>query len=188
MENTNIQKSGSGYYLPSFLILLVVAVGFFSYVKPLWDEVSSLALGRDDLMSRKTEMQDNLTALKQVQQELETGSEIAKETSLTAIPERFEEDKLLMDIVGLARESDVGMSGVTFGIPVGGAEGEVATATISLNLTGTPGAMMGFLKGIEANQRKIVVKSITIQNASTESGENLANFNLNMETYFQGKI
>jgi len=62
------------------------------------------------------------------------------------------------------------------------------TATISLNLTGTQGALMGFLKGIEANPRKIVVKSITVQKATAVSGVQLTNFNLSMETYYQGLI
>jgi Tfp pilus assembly protein PilO len=188
MENTNLQKTGNSYYLLSFLLLLVALTGFFFYVKPLWDEVGSLALGRDDLMTQKTQMQDRLTSLQQVQQQLNTGSEIARETSLTAIPEHFEEDKLLMDIVKLSRDSDVSMGGVSFGIPGETASGEVVTATISLNLTGTQGALMGFLKGIEANPRKIVVKSITVQKATAVSGVQLTNFNLSMETYYQGLI
>jgi len=188
MEKTNQQNTGHSYYLPAFLLLLLTLIGFFFYVRPLWDEVGSLALGRDDLMMQKTGMTDRLASLKQVQQQLDTGSEIGRETSLTAIPERFEEDKLLMDIVKLSRESDVSMGGVNFGISGESATGEVATATISLNLTGTEGALMNFLKGIEANPRKIVVKSITVQKASAQSGVQLTNFNLSMETYYQGLI
>jgi len=188
MERTYVENRGNGYYLLSFLILLVVVAGFFFYIKPLWDEVGSLALGRDDLVNQETALQTKLDSLKQVQQQIENGSEISRETSLTAIPEHFEEEKLMMDIVGLSRKNDVTMTGINFGIPGESAAGEVATATINLNLTGTPANLLGFLKGIEANQRKIVVNSIAVQNASAASGSILANFSLNMEAYYQGLI
>jgi len=94
----------------------------------------------------------------------------------------------MMDIVDLARKNDVSMTGINFGIPGESVPGQVATATINLNLTGTPGNLLGFLRGIEANQRKIVVNSIAVQNASAATGGVLANFSLNMEAYYQGLI
>jgi len=188
MERNYVENKGNRYYLLSFLVLLVVVLGFFFYIKPLWDEVQSLALGRDDLLNQKMALQTKLDSLQQVQQQVQNGSEIARETSLIAIPEHLEEDRLMMDIVDLARKNDVSMTGINFGIPGESVPGQVATATINLNLTGTPGNLLGFLRGIEANQRKIVVNSIAVQNASAATGGVLANFSLNMEAYYQGLI
>lgn len=188
MEKTNQQQSGGSYYLLSFLILLAVVAGFWFYVRPLWDEVASLEMGRDEMLAERDDMQARLDALKQVEQQVEEGSEVAREMSLTAIPERFEEENLIMDIAELSRENDVTMGGISFGIPGDSASGSIVTATINLNLTGEPGKLLGFLKGVEANPRKMVVKSIAVQNASDESGLELANYNLNIETYYQGSI
>jgi len=86
MERNYVENRGNRYYLLSFLVLLVVVLGFFFYIKPLWDEVQSLALGRDDLLNQKMALQTKLDSLQQVQQQVQNGSEIARETSLIAIP------------------------------------------------------------------------------------------------------
>jgi len=188
METTYLQKPSNKYYLISFLLFLVTLLGVFFYLRPLWDEVNSLSMGRDDIMEQKTALQDKLVNLQQLQQNLNLSSEVSRETSLTAIPEKLEEDKLITDIVKVARDNDVSMNGINFGIPVSSAAGEIAKTTININLTGTESALTGFLRGIEANARKIVVNSITVQMAASEADVQLVNFNVNMETYYQGEI
>lgn len=192
METSNPEKSSRNYYLLSFLLFLIVVVGLVFYLRPLWDDVNSLSLGRDDMLSQKTALQDKLVSLQEVQQTLNQSTEVTKETSLASIPERLEEDKLIADVVKISRDNDVSMNGISFGIPVNSQSGEIAKASINLNLTGTEDQLNGFLRGIEANARKIVVKSITVQLASettqTTTQQQLANFNLSMETYYQGVI
>ena len=188
METTNTRNSPRKFYLVSFLLFLVTLLGVIFYIKPLWDEVSSLALGRDDKISQKTDLQATLTDLQYVQESLNAGTEVSRETSLSSIPERLEEDKLITDIVKIARENNVFMGGINFNIPTSSPAGEIARAGININLTGTEGSLINFLRGIEANSRKIVVNSISVQMASTESGVPLANFNVSMETYYQGVI
>lgn len=188
METSYNQNSPRRFYLVSFLLFLAVILGMIFYVKPLWEEVDSLAKGRDDKLSQKEELQSTLTDLQLVQQTLNAGTEVSRETSLASIPERLEEDKLITDIVKIARDNQVFMGGISFSIPSVSPPGEIAKAGISINLTGEEGALINFLRGIEANPRKIVVNSVSVQVASAESGVEMANFNVSMETYYQGVI
>jgi Tfp pilus assembly protein PilO len=188
MEATYTQNSPRKFYLVSFLLFLVTLLGVIFYVKPLWDDVNSLAMGRDDKLTQKTDLQEVLADLQQVQESLNTGTEIGRETSLAAIPERLEEDKLITEIVKIVRENNVFMGGISFSIPGSSPAGEIAKAGININLTGTESSLINFLRGIEASSRKIVVNSVSVQMASNESGVQLANFNVSMETYFQGLI
>jgi Tfp pilus assembly protein PilO len=188
MESSYTQNAPKRFYLVSFLLFLAAMLGAYFYVVPLWNDVTSLSLGRDDKASQKKELQTTLTDLQLVQQSLNASTEVSKETSLAAIPERLEEDKLIAELVKIVRDNNVYMGGISFSIPAESAPGEIAKAGINVNLTGTEGELINFLGGIEASSRKIVVNSISVQKASTESGKDQANFNLSMETYFQGEI
>lgn len=188
MESTYTKNSPRKFYLVSFLLFLAVLLGVVFVVKPLWDDVNSLAMGRDEKLGQKAELQEYLTDLQLVQESLSAGTEVGRETSLAAVPERLEEDKLITEIVKIARENNVFMGGINFSIPGSSPVGEIAKAGININLTGTEGSLINFLRGIEANLRKIVVNSVSVQMASSESGVPLANFNVSMETYFQGVI
>ena len=113
---------------------------------------------------------------------------MSKETSLSAIPEKLEEDKLITDLADISRKNDITLNGVNFGIPVNAGPGKVAKVSVNANLTGTESALVGFLRGIEANSRKLVVRSITVQLGTSDTGVTLASFNVTMETYYQGVI
>jgi Tfp pilus assembly protein PilO len=170
-----------------FLFILALAALVF-YIKPSWDEVTNLSLARDEKVQQKQTLQQNLTDLQKIQEQLNATSEVNRETSLAAIPEKLEEDNLILDFANITRKNDIVLNSISFGIPVGAAEGEIQRATVNATLVGTEGDLIKFLRAVEANGRKILVKSITVQLASTETGVKLANFNISMETYFQGKI
>jgi len=180
--------SGSSSPAIPLILLLVTLAGALFYVKPTWDEASSLAIGRDDKLSQKQELQQKLTDLQKIQQELNQSSEVSKQTSLSAIPEKLEEDKLILDFADIAQKNDIVMNSVNFSVPTNAPQGKIAKAVANVNLQGTEGALIGFLRGVEANSRKLNVKSITIQVGSRDEANPLSNFNVNMEVYYQGAI
>lgn len=180
--------SGSSSAALPLILFLVVLLGAVFYVKPTWDESSSLALGRDDKLQQKQQLQQKLTDLQKIQQELNESSEVSKQTSLSSIPEKLEEDNLILDLSGIALKNDIILNSVNFSIPVNAPKGKIAKSVVNANLQGTEGALVGFLRDIEANSRKLNVKSITIQVGSRDVDNPLSNFNVNMETYYQGEI
>ena len=188
MDNPNTSKSSDRYSVIALILFLCVVAGLIFYVKPAWDEVNSLSKGRDDKIAQKTALQNKLTDLQKIQEQLNQGGEVTREASLLAIPEKFEEDNLILDVSKIATQNDIVLNSISFGIPIGAPVGEVARGTINASLVGTESDLIKFLKDVESNGRKMLVKSITVQLASPEAGIKLANFSLSMETYFQGKI
>lgn len=182
-----VSGSSSSMAVP-LVLFLAVFLGAVFYVKPTWDESSSLALGRDDKLQQKQQLQARLTDLQKIQQELNEASEVSKQTSLSAIPEKLEEDNLILDLSGVALKNDIILNSVNFSVPTTAPKGKIAKAVVNTNLQGTEGALIGFLRDIEANARKLNVKSITIQVGSRDAANPLSNFNVNMETYYQGEI
>jgi Tfp pilus assembly protein PilO len=188
MENTMPKISGSSSAALPLIFFLVALLGAVFYVKPIWDESSSLTLGRDDKLQQKQQLQQQLTDLQKIQQELNAASEVSKQTSLSAIPQKLEEDNLILSLADVAQKNDIVLSSVNFSVPTNAPKGKIAKAVVNANLQGTEGALIGFLRGVEANARKLNVKSITIQIGSRDAANPLSNFNINMETYYQGEI
>lgn len=168
-----------------FLVTLVAAV---FWLRPSWDEVNSLSLGRDDLLNQKQQLNQKLTDLQHLQESLNAGSEVSKQTTLTAIPEKFEQDQLILDLNKIAKDNDIILNGVNFSIPSVLVPGQVSKATITSNLTGNQSQLISFLRSVENNTRKMLVKSITVQVGKTADGIGRVNFNVNIEVYFQGAI
>ena len=172
----------------SLILLIIVFVGGIYYVNPLWHDVDSLALGRNEKQSQKNDLAKQLQSLQSLQQDLGTASEVNKQTTLNAIPERFEEDKLITDLTGIAEKNDVVLNAVNFNI-TNSALDKIKRATVNVNLTGDDDHLISFLKGVETNQRKFVVKSITVQTGKiSDATVSRVNFSLNMETYYQDRI
>lgn len=185
---TSHQKPSNFLNLVSLIMLLFVAVGAFFYVKPLWDEVSSLDKGVVEKTETRKNLSNQLTDLQQIQKDLGGTSDIKKETTLAAIPEKLDQDKLINDLSAIAVKNDMMLNGVSFSIPGATNEGEVAKATLNANITGNETNLIGFLKDVEGNSRKLLVKNISIQVGQNELGLERVNFSVSMEAYYQGLI
>jgi Tfp pilus assembly protein PilO len=177
------QKSS---FLP-LIIFLVVFLGAIFYVKPLWDDVNSLNLGRDDKMQQRDQLGAELQNLQLIQQSMGEASEVSRETMMNAIPQRLEQDKLITDLTTIAKTNDIILNSVNFSINAASAE-QVKRASINANLTGNLGTLIDFLKSVEANQRKFSVKTVSVQTGTTDTGIPRVNFNVNMETYYLDRI
>lgn len=180
------QSQQKSSFLP-LVIFTVVFLGAIFYVKPLWDDVNSLNLGRDDKMQQRDQLSAELLNLQTIQQSMSGASEVSRETTMNAIPQRLEQDKLITDLTTIAKTNDIQLNSVSFSINTASAE-QVKRATINANLTGNLGGLLDFLKSVEANQRKLSVKTVSIQTGTTDTGIPRVNFNVNMETYYLDRI
>ena len=188
METSPLQHSHQRFSIITLLFFLIAFVGILFYVKPLWDEVNTLALARDDKSQQKTQLIDKLDYFKRLQQKVAESSEVSKETSLSAIPEKLEQDALLTIIHDIASKNDIIVNGSNFSIPTNMVVGKMTKATINLNLTGDQDRLVNFLRGIETNNRKMLVKTIAVQFGKTAEGIKRANFNVSVDVYFLGII
>lgn len=180
-------QQSSKFLLISLIVFIVVFAGAVFYVKPLWDEVSSLSLGRDDKMQQLATLNTELQGLQAIQQTMAQSSEVSQQTTLNAIPQRMEQDRLITDLTAISKSNDIILNNVNFGINAASLD-RVKRATVNANLTGDIGGLLGFLKGIEANPRKLTVKSVSIQTGATDTGIPRVNFNVSMETYYLDRL
>lgn len=182
MANQNSQKT-----LPALILFIVVLVGAVFFVKPMWDDVGSLSLGRDDKMHQKDQLTTQLQELQNIQKTMADGSEVAQQTTLISVPQRFEQDKLLTDLTTIAKANDIILNSVNFSVNAVSSD-RIKRATVNANLTGNLGSLLNFLKGVEGNPRKFSVKTVSAQTGATDAGIARVNFNVNMETYYLDRL
>lgn len=167
------------------LLLVLVGVGVF-WFKPNWDEVSALKTTEQAKQEAKNALESQLKSLQEAQANLSETSEVNRETVLAAIPEGYQQDKLINEIVAIAKKNDITLSSISFSVPVN-SQDAIKKSTISLSMTGTEGDLLTLLKGLENNARKLVVKNVTVQLGKTGDFSR-ANFNISMETYYQQSL
>ncbi len=187
MTTTTFTSQKKHHSFLTLIIFLITFVGAVFYVKPLWDEETALSAVYQQKQEQKTQLSQQVQTLKDLQQKLQTGSEVEKLTTLDSIPEKFEQGKLIADLKDLAQQNQVVLKGMNFNLPANNTE-RVKKAGVNVNLTGSEEGLLNFLKGIETNHRKIVVKLINVQYGKSDNGTVRLNFNLNMETYYQNTI
>jgi Tfp pilus assembly protein PilO len=174
----------SRFTLPLLLIFIIIFVGILFYVKPAWDDVNSLTSERDQKQTEKEALTTQLKNLQDLQKSLQSSSEVSQQTSLSAIPEHFEQNSLIRDIQAIAEKSDAELNSWNFNVASGNLD-KIKRATVTLNLTSSEGALLNFLNGIETNGRKLLVKSVSVQSGNSEESTPRVNFTVNMETYYQ---
>ncbi len=177
----------SGLSVISLILFILAFAGAWFYVKPEWETVSAMQQTRDSLREERDSTNAQLVQLQQLQQELSTASEVSQETSLAAIPETFNQDELLRELSALALSEDMVLNSLNFSIPEVSGGAEIASAQLNLNVTGSQSNLIDFLRAIETSSRKMLVRSITVQLGESVLGGRV-NFNLSVETYFQGAI
>lgn len=180
-----MNKKNSSSVISLILLLALIAVGVF-WLKPNWDEVTALKVTEQARQTEKDQANQTLETLKLAQANLEGSSEVDRATVLTAIPENFEQDKLITLITEIARRNDVNVGSISFSIPFNSTD-PIKRATVNISMAGSEGDLLRLLKGLESSSRKMLVKNITVQFGKTEGLERI-NFNISLETYFQGGI
>lgn len=177
----------SGLSVISLILFILAFAGAWFYVRPEWAAVAAMEQNRDVLRTERDTTNAKLVELQQLQQELSTASEVSQETSLAAIPQKFDQDELLRELSALALSEDMVLNSLNFSIPDVSGAAEIASAQLNLNVTGSQSNLIDFLRAIETSSRKMLVRSITVQLGESVLGGRV-NFNLSVETFFQGEI
>lgn len=178
-------KKNSSSLISLLLLIGLVAVGIF-WFKPNLDVAADLKVTEMAREQEKTQLEQELKTLQEAQVNLSGAGEIEQQTVLTAIPENYEQDKLINIITEIARKNDVNIGSISFSIPFSSTD-VIKKGTISISMTGNENDLQRLLKGLENSPRKLVVRSITVQLGQTEGLERV-NFSISLETYFQKGI
>ncbi len=196
METNMLQPSGElpsdqtpdqkeKFYLGAAAVLvLVMLVAVPLAVFPLRGKLDDAKSLRDDVLGKKAGVQQQLTVLHDAETALSGVSEVKQSEYLDAIPDGVQQDTLIKNLNDLATKYGVVLSGVQFGL----SDTQELPKRVNMSASFQSGYsdLLEFLRAIEANRRRIHVKTISVQ-VIPQASTSAVNFSLEMEAFYQGK-
>ena len=95
-----------------------------------------------------------------------------------------EQDVLVLNFKQMATAADISFNALTFTKREGGT---LPSVTISGGFTGTSANIIRFLKMIEVNPRKLVIRDAGVSRSETVGGLELVSLNLTIEAFFRSQ-
>lgn len=172
------KKIQSGFIGVLFLIALVIL--FFFHTKP---ERQKLENVRNEYFEIAGKIKSS-TNQKEGLKEKRTLSEVEQKELTQAIPETLDQDRIIADLNRIAKSTDVSLNALTFTIQKSAG---IGTISISTGLHGAIANIIKFLKIIEVNPRKLLVKDVAISRSETAAFMNSVNVNLTLYAFYRNE-
>jgi hypothetical protein len=174
----------TNYFFAIVLIALGVSVYFFA-LEPFRSEANSLQVSFEQKQTELTETQNKISNYTKLQSELEATSQVKQTTALNAIPLKYDQDTLITTLTEKTAAHSMSLSSISFGQGIQNDMG-IYSATLTASLSGDYQRLITFLKAMENEiQRKILIKSISVELGESLGSLTEVRFNLNMETFYQ---
>lgn len=109
-------------------------------------------------------------------------SEVESKELTQAIPETLAQDQIITDLNRLALAADVSFNALTFNVQ---RDAELPMVNISATFQGPSGNIIRFLKMLEVNPRKLVVRDAGVARTEVREGIELVNLNVTLKSYFR---
>lgn len=190
--NNPLEESGTSQKVQKFLsllFLLLALLGYLFYIKPAGVALAEKDLKYNELTAQEATLSAHLAELDEASKKLELDSEVKAQKVANAIPQKLEQDNLLLNMVEIAKKNDIQFQSISFSVSDAGEDVDVKKVGISASFEGNYGDLVNFLKSIEANGRKIVVENISVQLAGEPiQGVERVNFALSMAAFFRNGI
>lgn len=181
----NVASNSHKVYLGvSAVLILLMLVGVPFAMFPLNRNLDDARVLRDNVLATKTSTQQQLAALQGAEKSLDGVSEVKQSEYLDAIPDGVQQDTLIKNLNDLAKKHGVVLSSVQFGL----SDTQELPKRISMSASFQSGYsdLLEFLRAVEANRRRIHVKTVSVQIIS-QANTAAVNFSLDMEAFYQGK-
>jgi hypothetical protein len=162
-------------------ILLVAAlILLFAHTRPVQRKL-------DELKNTVAQLQQEVGVFRGAPQEENEMlaadiSEVEKKELDQAIPEAMEQDIIMSDLNRIAKTADVSFNALTFSLDQKGA---LPTINISAGFHGVAANIIRFVKMLEVNPRKLLVKDAGITRSESTGGLELMNLNITMQAFYR---
>ncbi|MBU2524615.1 type 4a pilus biogenesis protein PilO [Patescibacteria group bacterium] len=179
----------------SIVLFLIVISGVIFYVLPLADALERYNAENATQKVQLTELNEKLTELQTYEK---TYKSVDASKLLAEVPEEINQSGLIEDFHKIAGANNIIYSSLSFGLQRSVDPG-INAVTVHASFEGDYDDLQNFLKGLEVNGRKMIVKNIGVQLGETVEVEKIdsttdekvmelkknAVFTLTIEAYYQ---
>lgn len=164
------------------MLVIAALILFIAHTKP---SVGRLATAETQVAALEAELK---TITSQDNEASSTLSEVEERRLASKIPQSLEQDIIINDINKIAKESEVTFNALTFSLAK---NSTLPTIVISAGFQGQYENLTRFLRDLELNPRKIIIRDASVSRsaeASTIPGASaspIVSLNLTMESYYR---
>lgn len=174
------KKIHSGFVGTLFLIATAVLLVF--HTLPAQRELAQLQANVASLQEEVKNLSGENPLAASGAAAADTLSEVEQKELQKAIPEHLDQDTIVTDLNKMAKSADVSFSALTFSLNGGES---LPGVNVSAGFQGTAADIIRFLKMVEVNPRKFVVKDAGISRAETTGGLELVNLNVTLQAFYR---
>lgn len=160
------------------LLLIAALLVFYFHTKPTQNRLNELKNTQTNLQQ---EMK-NLTETTATSESPDALTEVEQKEFFKAIPEKIEQNVIISNIAALTKAADVTFNALTFNLQQNAVP---STVNISGGFQGPAANIIRFLKMLEVNPRKFVVKNAGVSRAENNAGLELMNLNLTFQAFYR---
>lgn len=171
------QKKIHGGFVGSLFLIAAVLL-FFFHTRPAARQNSELQNQLDQLAAAVQTLEEKSPA------GLSGGavSEVELKELDNAIPETLEQDGIIIDLNTIAKTANVSFNALTFNLQK---QTDLPAVNISAGFQGSSADIIRFLKMLEVNPRKFLVKEAGVSHSESAGGIDLANLNLTLQAFYR---
>lgn len=196
LTDNYLEESSGGQKMAKLLaiaFLIASALTYFIYTKPTGVALAEKESQLTALQTEEQTLSASLAQLEEAGKQLELDSEIKAQKVANSIPEKLEQDNLLLEMVAIAKKNDIIFNSINFSANESDANQNegllVKKVGISASFEGNYGDLVNFLKAVEQNGRKIVVENINVQLVGEPiAGIERVHFSLSMSAFYRNGI
>ncbi len=160
------------------LLLATAVVIFFLYARPLQVKQQELASSISALEKEVGNGQSAAAALPPAG----SVSEVEQKDLNQAIPGKLEQDVIIANINTMAKTADVNLNGLQFSLQK---SGNIPAIAISGSFQGAAANINRFLKLVEGNPRKLVIKDASVALSESVGGLELINLTVTLQAFYR---
>lgn len=171
------RKINSGFIGALFLLAAIIML--FAHTVPQKNTAEKLLA---DTIAAQEEL-NKLGVVKEKPKDIIL-SDVEKNDLQQAIPDKMEQDKIITDINSLCTKADITFNALTFSLSE---DNQIPTINISASFQGSAQNIIRFLKMLEVNPRKFVVKDAGIAriDETTDGGIEMVNLNATLKSFYR---
>jgi len=188
-QNSNdvmkIKKTADTQALVGVMLILVSVIVYTFITRSFSEKISLMKVENQTKTTTFEALTKQVEEFKKAEEEFNLSSTVSKEKSLLSIPVKMYQDQIIKDIIGIAASYDINLRSLSFGKGFSSKQ-SLNSLQINAGFEGNYSDLIGFLKGIEQNPRKIRINSISVQVGVMETSlAKRASFTLSMEAFYQ---
>ena len=176
------KQSSGGTIVGVFLFFLAFAI-YNIFVSALGDGIKTASAEIKINEEKLATISETIASYDLARAEVDAAGLVELNDSLTKIPERMYQDRVILNMLKLAKSNDLEMNSLTFGK---GSFGTIGTLRINSSFSGKYSDLKDFLDSVEKNERLLKIDSVTVQfGRDSILDAQKVNFSVSMEAFYQ---